>query len=357
MDLENTFLNCNKQLWGTIRLTPKEFFTNMQAVTAVEEKYDFYGLGAGIEKFEKKMARILGKEDATFMPSGTMAQQIALRLWSDSQQNSTIMYHPLSHLEIHENQAIYKLHPHLEIVKVGTHINMITLDELTKINIQNATLLLELPQRELGGILPEWNELLEITSWCRNNHIKLHLDGARLWECTPFYQRSVSEIAKLFDSVYVSFYKGLGGLAGAILAGNKDFIHDTRKWLRCYGGNLISLYPYYISADNAYEKRIHKMERYYQKAIEIAKIFNSFSQVSTKPLVPQTNMFHVEVQGSVTKVQKKLVQIATQEGIKVIPPPKQLTDSSYQFEFSVGDESLKYDKDQFEKLLNLLFAE
>jgi threonine aldolase len=73
--------------------------------------------------------------------------------------------------------------------------------------------------------------------------VALHLDGARLWECRPFYGRDYAQIAGLFDSVYVSFYKTLGGIAGAALAGPADVIAEARVWQRRQGGNLVRLFP------------------------------------------------------------------------------------------------------------------
>jgi threonine aldolase len=81
---------------------------------------------------------------------------------------------------------------------------------------------LELPQREIGGLLPEWDDLVAQAAWTRERGIALHLDGARLWEAAPFYERSYAEIAGLFDSVYVSFYKGLGALAGPRLRATRS---------------------------------------------------------------------------------------------------------------------------------------
>lgn len=65
-----------------------------------------------------------------------------------------------------------------------------------------------------GYLLPSWEELSDFAALCREREVPLHIDGARLWESTPYLGHSLSEVANLADSVYVSFYKGLGGLAG-----------------------------------------------------------------------------------------------------------------------------------------------
>jgi threonine aldolase len=358
MNTSKTPKNDIKQLWGHLRQSPKDFFSSMQEEVPYQEDFDFYGKGIGIEKFEKKMAQVLGKEDAVFMPSGTMAQQIALRVWSDLNQSNKVAYHPLSHLEIHEHQALHKLHPQLSISLLANEDRMITLKDIKDAKLNHSTLLLEVPQRELGGLLPSWDELKEISTWCRSNQITLHLDGARLWECMPYYQKSAASIASLFDSVYVSFYKGLGGLAGAILAADKQLINESRKWLRRYGGNLISLYPYYLSANKAYDERILKMPVYHKKAVEVAKIFNSIAGVTTIPKVVQTNMFHVRIKrekDGIISLEQKSAQVMAQHKLKVIPSLRKIAPSEFSFEFVVGDQTLMYDNESIENFIKKIF--
>ena len=189
--------------------------------TGEDERADGYGTGERIQRLEGRIAEILGAEAAVFMPSGTMAQQIALRIWSDRRGTRTVAFHPTCHLEIHEQkgyQLLHGLHGRL----VGDPNSLITLGDLEGIHEPVAALLLELPQREIGGLLPAWDDLVAQAGWARERGIALHLDGARLWEAGPFYDRDHAEIAGLFDSVYVSFYKDLDALAGAALAGDAE---------------------------------------------------------------------------------------------------------------------------------------
>ena len=86
------------------------------------------------------------------------------------------------------------------------------------------TLMLELPLRDAGFVLPTWDELTDTVEAARERDAVVHFDGARLWECTPHFGRPLPEIAGLADSVYVSFYKSLGGLSGAALAGSADLV-------------------------------------------------------------------------------------------------------------------------------------
>ncbi len=186
------------------------------------------------------MRTVLGKPAAVFMPSGTMAQQIALRIHADRRGVRTVAFPPPAHLALHEDTAYQRLHG-LVGLKIGDPRGLITIEDLRGVGERLAAVLFELPQREIGGRLPSWSDLEEQVAFVRARGAALHLDGARLWECTPHYDRSPAAIAALFDTVYVSLYKGLGGLAGCCLAGEEEVIAEARAWRRRHGGTLFGL--------------------------------------------------------------------------------------------------------------------
>lgn len=313
---------------------------------------DMYGKGAVIEEFQAKMARLLGKEAAVFFPSGTMAQQIALRIWCDEKGLKRVAYHPLSHLEIHEQDGLKELHQ-IETVLLADKTRLIELDDVMGMG-DVACLLLELPQREMGGVLPSYQTLEAIAAYCRQHGIRLHLDGARLLEVLPYYEKTAAEICALFDSVYISFYKGLGGIAGAILAGEQAFTDKSKVWKRRYGGDLISLYPYILSADYYYEKRAANMGQYYEHARELAAWFNSCEGVSTLPLVPVSNMFHVHFQQPQERMSAILTDVQTETKIGISSYLAPRDDESCSFEVSVGDEYGLVTKDEIVHLFAAL---
>lgn len=309
-----------------------------QAFSDVEDQVesDMYGSGEVIEAFQLKMAQALGKEAAVFFPSGTMAQQIALRIWTDRKDNKTVAYHPLSHLEIHEEDGLKELHQ-IRPILLGSQERLLTLTDIQELEEPIACLLLELPQREIGGQLPSFAELQEITDFCRNRGIKVHLDGARLWECLPYYERTAAEICSLFDSVYVSFYKGLGGIAGAILAGEQSFMDESKIWKRRHGGDLISLYPYVVSSDYYYDQRIGNMSQYHETAKVVAEQFNRCSGIQTIPKIPVTNMFHVHFSKSKQEMEVLLSALHKEYSLGFTGTLVEKGDKACSFELSFGD--------------------
>ncbi|TMU83570.1 low specificity L-threonine aldolase [Bacillus sp. BHET2] len=314
---------------------------------------DIYGSGKIIEDFQKKMADYLGKERAVFFPSGTMSQQIALRIWCDQLDVHKVAYHPLCHLEIHEEDGLKKLHG-IEPVLLAEKDRVISLDDVVGLDEEVACLLLELPQREIGGQLPTYETLESISRYCRDKGIKLHLDGARLYEILPHYGKSAEEICSLFDSVYISFYKGIGGLAGAILAGDEGFTEESKVWKRRHGGDLISLYPYILSADYYFDQRINKMGEYYEGAKELAAYFRHCEGITTLPEIPVSNMFHVFFHYPQKRVESLLIDLYEVTGIGLTGYIKEVSENECAYEVSVGDQYPNVPKEEIENFFTLL---
>lgn len=321
-----------------------------------EQYSDHYGNGKIIDQFQQQMADVLGKESAVFFPSGTMAQQIALRIWCDRKGIKRVAYHPLSHLEIHEEDGLKELHQ-IESILLADENRLIRLEDVEGMNEEISCLLLELPQREIGGQLPAYEELEAISAYCRERGIKLHLDGARLFEITPYYQKTPAEICSLFDSVYVSFYKGIGGIAGAILAGDTDVMQESKIWKRRHGGDLIGLYPYILSSQYYFNERIGKMGLYYEQAKELASMLNGCHGIRTLPEVPVSNMFHVHFPLAQAEAERILASMTQQFGLGITSYLQQTSAHSCAFELSTGDRYQNVPKDKLHSALQWLDGE
>jgi threonine aldolase len=247
-----------------------------------------------VARLERRVAELLGKPAAAMFATGTMAQQVAMRIHADARGIRTVAFHPQCHLELHEHKgyaAVHGLAAHL----VGDRYSLITLADLAEVHEPVAALLLELPQREIGGVLPSWEELVAQTGWARERSIAMHMDGARLWETQPFYGRPYPEIAALFDSVYVSMYKGLGGIAGAVLAGEEEFVEHARLWRDRLGGNVERAWPYAISAERGLDELLPRMPEFADRARKLAAVLAAVPGAHVVPDPPQTPMFHVHL--------------------------------------------------------------
>ena len=347
---------CHRFLTHDYPKNPRQVLSELAETTDPELEADHYGHGDLIAGFESEVAALVGKEAAIFMPSGTMCQQIALRIWSEHQGTRNVAFHPKSHLETHEEKAYQRLHG-LHGILAGSSEALLTLDDLKAITEPVGALLLELPQRDLGGQLPDWEALNEIMAWARERRIPTHLDGARLWECRPFYGREYSEIAGLFDSVYVSFYKILGGIAGSMLAGPAEFIAEARTWQRRHGGNLIHLYPFVLSAQRGLRERLGRMEAYHAKAEEIAALLAPFAEIQIVPNPPHTNMMHLFIRGERGKLEAAVLDVAKETGIWLFNQlaPTVLPDLSL-FELTVGEATLDLSGQEIVDVFRMVLA-
>ncbi|HET8631621.1 MAG TPA: beta-eliminating lyase-related protein [Thermomicrobiales bacterium] len=349
-DPQRVFRSCTRFLMHHYRQSPREALGELAEATDPDVAADMYGQGELIAGFEAEVAALLGKEAAVFMPSGTMCQQIALRVWTDRRGRPNVALHPRNHLDDHEQYAYQRLHG-LRGIPVGHEDRLMTLDDLQAVAEPLGALLLELPQREIGGQLPAWDDLVALTGWARERGVAVHMDGARLWESGPFYGRPYAEIAGLFDSVYVSFYKGLGAIAGSALAGPADVIAEARVWQRRHGGNLIRLYPYVLSARLGLERHLGRMGAYHERAREIAADLAAFPRIEVVPDPPQTNMMHLYLRADPDRLLTAALDIMEETGIglftRVAPSPL----PAYQkVELTVGDATLDLSRDEIRDL-------
>ncbi|MFD7323733.1 threonine aldolase family protein [Streptomyces sp. NPDC059875] len=260
-------------------------------------RLDAYGDGL-VEEVERRVADALGLPAAVFFPTGTMAQQVALRCWSGRTGSPVVALHPLAHPEVHEGGALGAVSG-LRTVHPTDEPRLPTADEVRDHPEPFGTLMLELPLRDAGFVLPSWDELVEVVEAARERDAVVHVDGARLWECAPHFGRGLREIAGLADSVYVSFYKSLGGLSGAALAGPEDVMEEARVWRHRYGGLVFQQYPAAVSALRGLERELPRLPSYVAHArVVAAGLRAGFEEAGVPwfrvhPEPPHTHQFQV----------------------------------------------------------------
>ncbi|HEY7874581.1 MAG TPA: beta-eliminating lyase-related protein [Actinomycetota bacterium] len=308
-DLDRLRSGCERALTLHGIRSADSFLSEMAAGPA-----DVYGEGGAVEELETEVGELLQKPAVVFMPSGTMAQQIALRVHADRRNLRTFGCHPTSHLELHEDNAYQRLHD-LFAVPVGNSRTLLSRADLAEVHEPLSSVLFELPQREIGGQLPAWSDLEEQIAYARGRDAAVHVDGARLWECTPYYAKELHEIAALFDTVYVSFYKGLGALSGCCLAGEEDVIQEARLWRHRHGGTLWSLWPLAASALGAMRKRLPLMPTYYEHAVAIAAALHDVPGVEIVPDPPQTPAMHLHLRTTKDRLEEAVRVVAEKESI------------------------------------------
>jgi threonine aldolase len=283
--------NCDRFLLHHPPRTTGEWLAEL-AEYAGEREPDRYGGGELVESLEARVAQLLGTESAAFMPSGTMAQQAGLRVWADETGLDTVALHPKAHLELNELRALWELH-HLRPHFLTDENRQPTAADLAGLPEPIGTVVVELPLRFAGHALPSWDELTEFCGAVRERDATVHFDGARLWESAPHLGHGLPEIAALADSVYVSFYKVLGGISGAALAGPRSFVDAARRWQHRHGGTLVTQFPAVVAAHRGLDEVLPRIPSYVEHARDVAAALTGLQHVRVFPHPPHTNAFRI----------------------------------------------------------------
>jgi threonine aldolase len=346
---------CTSFLMGRGRPTPAEVLAEIGSL-GDDLGVDTYGAGGAVTALELRVQELLGKPAVVFMPSGTMAQQIALRVHADRSGRRVVAFHPTCHLELHEDKAYQRLHG-LVGRTVGDAHGLMTLEDLAAVKEPLAAVVFELPQREIGGVLPSWHDLRAQVAYVRETGAAVHLDGARLWECTTYYGKGPHEIAALFDSIYVSFYKGLGGLAGCCLAGDENLVGQAREWRSRHGGTLYAMWPYAAAALVGLRDRLPRMGRYVSHARAIAEALAGVDGVEVRPDPPQTPMMHLDLRTGADDYRAAALRHVTEAKLWVgLRSAASGLAGWRRVEFTVGDATLDFTPEQVRDIIASLIA-
>lgn len=267
---------------------------------------DRYGVGGVVEALEKKFVEITGKEKAIFMPSGTMANQLAIALLSGD--NTKVFVQDTSHLyrdEADAAQSVFnkRLMPlakdqaYFTAQQLQAAIENLDNEEVFKSGVGAVSI--ENPVRRSDGRYVPVEEIQKISSYCRSKNIKMHLDGARLFMASAWSGVSIKEYAGHFDTVYISLYKYLGAGAGAILCGPAAMIDKMAHQVKIHGG---AMYSNWTNAAMALYK-LDGFETRLQNAIkasaEIFTALNKLPGVQVKPLAGGTNIYSLDLAASI----------------------------------------------------------
>jgi threonine aldolase len=262
---------------------------------------DSYGSGGVVSALEKRFAEITGKQRAIYMPTGTMANQLAIANLSGSA--TKVFVQETSHVYRDEADAAQSVHGK-RLIPLAAGEAAFTLEQLrASIDYHNAgevfksgigAVSIENPVRRANGTQVPLTELKSITSWCRENKIKLHLDGARLFLASAYSGVPVKEYAELFDTVYISLYKYLGAAGGAILCGDEALISKMEHQVKIFGGTMYQCWPNAAMA-------LHYLEGF-EKRMTAAKVqadwlfneLNKMPEIKVTSFNNGTNIFQVK---------------------------------------------------------------
>jgi threonine aldolase len=213
-----------------------------QAMAAAEVGDDVYGEDPTVNKLEKRAAEIFGKEAALFVPSGCMGNLIAIKIWTH--HGSEVICDELGHVNLYELASMSAIAGCMPRVARGEDgvLNWKLIEAVIRPNIyydsQTALICLENSHNMAGGMLYTSAQIADICDHAHAVNLKVHLDGARVFNASVALGESVAEISRKVDSIMFCLSKGLGAPVGSMVVGSGEFIEKARVYRKMFGGGM-----------------------------------------------------------------------------------------------------------------------
>ena len=275
----------------------------LQAMMQAEVGDDVFGEDPTVNALEAKAAGMFGKEAALFCPSGTMTNQIALKVHTQ----------PLDEVICDEYSHIYQYEVGGYAYNSGIGINLIkgTNGKITAEQVEAAIkpvydwlpisklVVLENTANKGGGSYYTLDEIRPIQKLCQERDLKLHLDGARIFNALVETGESTQAVGEVFDSISICLSKGLGTPVGSLLIGNQDFIRQARRVRKVMGGGMRQ--AGYLAAAGIYalDNHVQRLKDDNNRAKQIGKTLETLPYVSNVRPV-QTNIVIFDVKSPYT---------------------------------------------------------
>ena len=291
-----------------LNLTPFAYANLLSQLTANNKIVaDNYSLTGCVEELETKFAALLGKEVAIFMPTGTLANHLAIRTLAGLNKRAIVQQE--SHVYNDTGDSTQSL-SNINLIPLGAGSATFTIDEVTdtvkrtesgRVASKIGVISIESPVRRRAGEVFDYEQMKKISGFAKENDIKMHLDGARIFLASAYSGTPVKEYASLFDTVYVSLYKYFNAASGAILAGPRQLISPMYHSRRMFGSGLHQAWPYAAVANHY----VNGFEDRYAKAVVIAedliKLLQNNSHFEIHRVASGTNIFRITMKGIAAK--------------------------------------------------------
>ncbi|RNL91325.1 threonine aldolase [Sinomicrobium pectinilyticum] len=289
-------------------LSPREYLDKLEEINRKHPiERDFYGNGGTMKLLEEKFAGITGKEKAIYLPTGTMANQTALKLLSGN--NTKVIVPENSHIFRDEADAAQSVHGK-RLVPVGrdrSYFLRQDLEEAVTYLEENevfksglGAIAVEHPIRRADGTAIPIEAIKEISGYGRQNGYKLHLDGARIHIASAYTGISVAEYASHFDTVYISLYKYLNAAGGAILCGNSEIIDQVAHQIKIHGGTVYQNWQNTAMALHYLEGLEERWKEVVLSARDLVSGLNRIAGITISPVPEGTNIYHLKPDESIS---------------------------------------------------------
>jgi threonine aldolase len=266
----------------------------LKAMFAAPVGDDVFGDDPTVNALEAKTAAMFGMEAALFCASGTMANQVAIK--AHTQPGDEVICHKLSHVYYYEGGGIAMNSGASVCLLEGDQGRITAADVSAHINPPDdphrplsRLVSVENTMNKGGGSIYDFNELQAIGKVCKDNGLKFHLDGARLFNALVETDVTTGDYGQLFDSISICISKGLGAPVGSVLIGNKEFIWKARRIRKVFGGGMRQAGYLAAACIYALDNHVERLRDDHRKAKKLESVLQSISYV--EGVIPvQTNL-------------------------------------------------------------------
>ena len=281
-----------------------------QAIAEAEVGDDVLGDDPTVGRLEKRVAEILGKEAAVFMPSGTMTNQAAIRLHTEP--GDEIVMEANSHTYFYEAggpaaisgvmcQLIRGQRGLFTAAQLGAVLRPHTVHfPTTKLVVVENT------HNRGGGTIWPLEQIASVAKAGRDAGLRLHLDGARLWNATAATGIAEKDYARSFDTVSVCFSKGLGAPVGSALAGSAEMIERARRFRKMFGGGMRQAGIIAAGAMFAIEHNRQRLKEDHANAKRLAEGLAGLEGIEIEPDATETNIVFFDTTGPAAELAAKM---------------------------------------------------
>jgi threonine aldolase len=289
---------------------PEDFINKLQEINAANPiERDSYAEGGDIEKLLKKFIEITGKEAAVYLPTGTLANQLAISTLSGNK--TKVFVQETSHIYRDEGDAAQTLFNKrlLPLAEGKSHFSLEELKKAIKYHKEGEAFVgevgavsIETPVRRCDNQAFPLEEIKKISTYCKEQGYKMHLDGARLHMATAFTNAPVKEYASYFDTIYMCLYKYLGATSGAVLCGDKTVIDQMHHLIKVHGGGVFTNWPSAAIALHHLNTIDDVMEKIKVKWLGLFNHLSSLRYIKFHQIENGTNQFNVLVNKAIDPV-------------------------------------------------------
>lgn len=294
----------------------------LEAMMSAELGDDVFGEDPTVNRLQARVASMFGKEAALFVPSGTMGNEIAIK--AHTQPGDEIIVDEESHIFVYET-AGPSLLSGVQMRSLPSKKGVLAAEDIRRAvrakiyYLPNTRLIcLENTHGRSGGRVFPLEEIKAIHRVAKEKDVRLHLDGARIWNASVATGIDVKVYAECVDSLSVCFSKGLGAPIGSILIGTQEFIETARKYRKIFGGGMRQVGILAAAALYALDHNVERLKEDHVKAKFFAGELGALRSLSVDPADVETNMVIIETEKS-GKTQDEILDALARHGVLLTP--------------------------------------